>query len=75
MKNVDSVIVQYVGGPRDGVVEEITRANAAKPLLIGAGDHSTPPQGWYPAIEGDGKRIWKQGPPSWWHYSHGEGPE
>ena len=65
MKNVDSVIVQYVGGPRDGVVEELTRHTASRVLLVGGAD-DVAPDGWYSGTDSDGPRFWREGAPEWW---------
>jgi hypothetical protein len=65
MKNVDSVIVKYFGGPLDGIVEELERRRASEPLLVGDTDY-VPPDGWYDGIDGDGLRYWHEGPPAWW---------
>ena len=65
MKNADSIIVKYVGGPLDGLVDELVRRNAAQPFMVGeSGD--VPPDGWYDGIDVDGPRYWHEGPPAWW---------
>lgn len=59
------ITVNYVRGPLDGVVEDLTVTMANTPMLVGP-DSCTAPEGWYTKADATGKRTWIEGPPAWW---------
>jgi hypothetical protein len=59
------VSVEYIRGPLDGLLEDLTSVAARTEMLIGP-SNATPPEGWYGAVQSNGKRYWHEGPPAWW---------